>query len=86
MASIAKLLLAAYLTSICAEAVVAQSPEGSPAGPQPGSAGLRSGNIAGTGQTVPNPQKLPSAPRSAVDRPIKGSDAGRTDYGICKGC
>lgn len=81
------LLAAAVLTCTFAGMAFSQSPSvGSNASPPAGGAGLRSGNIAATGQTVPDPQTLPSAPQSAVDRDIKGKDAGRTDYGICKGC
>lgn len=80
------LLLSTFLLLVSAGASVAQSPAGVPTGAQPGGAGLRSGNIAATGQTVPNPQTLPDAARSTVERAVKDGDTGRTDYGICKGC
>ena len=78
---------AASLTLAVEGAAVAQSPAtASEASPSTGNAGLRSGNIAPSGQTVPNPRTLSSAPRSAIDRDIPNKDAGRKDYGICKDC
>lgn len=82
-----RFVLVLLAVACAASAASAQTPAVPPeALPQNGGAGLRSGAITSTGATVPNPSAIPNAPKSSVDRDIGRKDAGRTDYGICKGC
>ena len=53
--------------------------------PQNGGAGIRSGNITTTGQTVPNPGVPQGAGTTPMDRGIEQQD-NQIQSGICKGC
>ncbi len=48
-------------------------------------AGIRSGNITATGETVPNPGVPQSAGTTSMDRGIEEQD-NKIQSGICKGC
>ncbi len=48
-------------------------------------AGLRSGHITSSGETVPNPGAPQASGASALDRGI-AQDSDRIDSSICKGC
>lgn len=50
-----------------------------------GDAGVRSGNITSTGETVPNPGASQSAGTTSMDKGIQSRD-NKIDSGICKGC
>ncbi len=53
--------------------------------PQNGGAGIRSGNITSTGQTVPNPGASQSAGTTPMDKGIEQQDT-KIQSSICKGC
>lgn len=53
--------------------------------PQNGGAGIRTGNITSTGQTVPNPGASQSAGTTSLDRGIEHDD-NKIQSSICKGC
>ncbi len=50
-----------------------------------GGAGLRSGNITSTGETVPNPGASQGAGTTSLDRGIQQED-NKIQGSICKGC
>lgn len=50
-----------------------------------GGAGVRSGNITSTGETVPNPGASQSSGVTPLDQGIKKDDT-RIQSSICKGC
>ena len=50
-----------------------------------GGAGVRSGNITSTGETVPNPGASQSAGTTPLDRGIQSED-NKIQSSICKGC
>ena len=52
---------------------------------QSGGAGIRSGNITSTGETVPNPGASQSAGTTPMDRGIEQQDT-KIQSSICKGC
>ena len=53
--------------------------------PANGGAGLRSGNITSTGETVPNPGVSQSAGTTPLDRGVEQQD-NKITGSICKGC
>ena len=53
--------------------------------PQNGGAGIRTGNITSTGETVPNPGASQSAGTTPMDRGIERQD-NQIQSSICKGC
>ena len=53
--------------------------------PANGGTGLRTGNIATTGQTVPHPGASQGAGVTPMDRGIEQEDT-KIQSGICKGC
>lgn len=53
--------------------------------PQNGGAGIRTGNITSTGETVPNPGASQSAGTTPMDRGIERQDT-QIQSSICKGC
>ena len=53
--------------------------------PQNDGAGIRSGNITSTGETVPNPGASQSAGTTAMDKGIEREDT-KIQSSICKGC
>ena len=53
--------------------------------PSNGGAGVRSGNITSTGETVPNPGASQGAGTTQLDRGIQNED-NKIDTSICKGC
>jgi hypothetical protein len=53
--------------------------------PQNGGAGIRSGNITATGETVPNPGASQSAGTTEMDRGVQRED-NKIQSSICKGC
>lgn len=53
--------------------------------PENGGAGIRSGNITSSGETVPNPGVSQSAGTTPMDRGIEQQDT-KIQSSICKGC
>jgi hypothetical protein len=53
--------------------------------PQNGGAGLRTGHITSTGETVPNPGASQGAGVTSLDRGIQQEDS-KIQGSICKGC
>lgn len=53
--------------------------------PTEGGAGVRTGNITPSGETVPNPGASQGAGTTSMDRGIQNED-NKIDSGICKGC
>ncbi len=53
--------------------------------PANGGAGVRTGNITSTGETVPNPGASQSAGTTSLDRGIQQQD-NKIQSSICKGC
>ena len=53
--------------------------------PRNGGAGLRSGNLTSTGETVPNPGVSQSSGTTPMDRGIQKED-NKIQSSICKGC
>ena len=53
--------------------------------PQNGGAGIRTGNITSTGETVPNPGASQGAGTTPMDRGIEREDS-KIQSSICKGC
>ncbi len=53
--------------------------------PKNGGAGIRTGNITSTGETVPNPGASQSAGTTPMDRGIERND-NQIQSSICKGC
>ena len=53
--------------------------------PSNGGAGVRTGNITSTGETVPNPGASQSAGTTSLDRGIQQQD-NKIQSSICKGC
>lgn len=82
------LLLGAALCLAVVTAAAAQS-DTAPAPSQDngarGGAGIRSGNITSTGETVPNPGASQGAGVTPLDKGIQRED-NRITSGICKGC
>ena len=68
---------------ICASALAQDLPSRDL--PQNGGAGIRSGNITSTGQTVPNPGASQSAGTTPMDKGIEQQDT-KIQSSICKGC
>ena len=83
------LLLGAALAVAVVTAATAQSDNAPPAASQDsgarGGAGIRSGNITSTGETVPNPGASQGAGVTPLDKGIQRED-NRITSGICKGC
>ena len=79
-------LLTAITFALTTVVAVAQGSSG-PAQDQPrtGGAGVRSGNITSTGETVPNPGASQSAGTTPMDRGIQRDD-NKIQSSICKGC
>ena len=50
-----------------------------------GNAGVRSGNITSTGQTVPNPGASQGAGTTPLDKGVQSED-NKIQSSICKGC
>jgi hypothetical protein len=75
------------LSATCAMAQSLQAPAAdNPAdAPANGGAGVRSGNITSTGETVPNPGASQSAGTTSLDRGIQQQD-NKITSSICKGC
>ena len=78
------LLLAASLVMACATGASAQD-RGVPDDASSGGAGVRSGHITSTGETVPNPGASQSGGTTPMDRGIQKED-NKIQSGICKGC
>ncbi len=53
--------------------------------PQNGGAGIRSGNITSSGETVPNPGASQGAGTTPMDRGVEQEDT-KIQSSICKGC
>ena len=80
------LLMASALTLAAATGAAAQSPSPPPRDlPQNGGAGVRSGNITATGETVPNPGMSQSGGTTPLDVGVQQRD-NKIDSSICKGC
>ena len=82
-----KTLLAAITISLAATAGALAQDRSAPTQDQPqnGGAGVRSGNITSTGETVPNPGASQSAGTTPMDRGIQRED-NKIQSSICKGC
>ena len=82
-----KTLLAAITISLAATAGTLAQDRSAPTQDQPrnGGAGVRSGNITSTGETVPNPGASQSAGTTPMDRGIQRED-NKIQSSICKGC
>ena len=66
-------------------AAAQDSPSRSQDLPQNGGAGVRSGNITSTGETVPNPGASQSAGTTPLDKGVQRED-NKIQSSICKGC
>ena len=53
--------------------------------PQNGGAGIRSGNITSSGETVPNPGASQGAGTTPMDKGVEQEDT-KIQSSICKGC
>ena len=78
-----KTLLMAFTFSLAASAGALAQDRSVP--PQNGGAGVRSGNITSTGETVPNPGASQSAGTTPMDRGVQQED-NKIQSSICKGC
>lgn len=79
-------MLSLALTLAGSTFALAQSDTGAASSETSGrSAGIRSGNITSTGETVPNPGVSQGAGTTPLDRGIQREDD-RIQSGICKGC
>lgn len=83
----AGLRVASLVAALGASAGPVAAQDGVPARdlPQNGGAGVRTGNITATGQTVPNPGASQSAGTTPLDRGIEREDS-KIQSSICKGC
>ena len=82
---IRRLLLTGGLAAAVILPGVAQSQTSSEGGPADGGAGVRSGHITSTGETVPNPGASQGAGTTSMDKGIQERD-NKIDTSICKGC
>lgn len=78
------LLLASSLVLASAAGALAQD-HAMPDDASSGGAGVRSGHITSTGETVPNPGASQSGGTTSMDRGIQKED-NKIQSGICKGC
>jgi hypothetical protein len=83
----AKALLLGVIMAMATMAAMAQdaAPDAAAHAPTRGGAGIRSGHITSTGETVPNPGASQSGGMTSLDRGIQREDS-RIDSSICKGC
>lgn len=80
-------MAAVFGVATISAALAQQDPAGLPQQylPQNGGAGLRTGHITSTGETVPIPGASQGAGVTPLDRGIQQEDS-KIDSSICKGC